>query len=63
MADKGKPELRFTVSDTLYEYLRWLSENTVLGKSENEVAQQVLTQRLTEMRQESYRDKGAANGA
>jgi len=62
MADKGKPEIRFTVSDTLYGYLRWLSENTVLGKSENDVAQEVLTQRLTEMRGESYRDKAAANG-
>ena len=49
--------VRFTVSDQHYTYLGWLKDNTVLGKSENDVAKHVLTQRLTEMRQEDYRDK------
>jgi hypothetical protein len=50
-------EVRFTVSPQLYAYLEWLKDNTVLGRTENEVAQQVLTQRLTEMRGERYRDR------
>ena len=55
--DEGKGDIRFTVSAPLFGYLRWLSKNTVLGKSENEVAKQVLTDRLTRMRKEDYRDK------
>ncbi|QKC83294.1 hypothetical protein EB232_18205 [Mesorhizobium sp. NZP2077] len=49
-------EVRFTVSSQTMKYLAWLSRHTVLGKGENEVARQVLTQRLAEMRQEDYRD-------
>jgi hypothetical protein len=48
--------VRFSVSPVLWKYLTWLSEHTVLGKSENEVARQILTDRLAEMREESYRD-------
>lgn len=58
MADV-KGEVRFTVSAQLYGYLEWLAKNTVLGKTENEVAKQVLTQRLTEMRSETYRDRSS----
>ncbi|HEX4055939.1 MAG TPA: hypothetical protein VHX86_16875 [Tepidisphaeraceae bacterium] len=50
-------DVRFTVSANHYAYLSWLVRNTVLGRSENEVAKQILTQRLTEMRQEDYRDR------
>ena len=50
-------EVRFTPSPQLWKYLGWLAENTVLGKDEREVAKQVLTDKLAEMRQESYRDK------
>ena len=53
-AETGK--VRFTPSPQLWAYLGWLSRNTLLGKSENEVAEHVLVQRLTEMRQEDYRD-------
>jgi hypothetical protein len=53
--DKGG-EVRFTVSGQMFRYLGWLSRNTVLGKTENEVARQVLTERLSEMRQENFRD-------
>jgi hypothetical protein len=52
--DKG--EVRFTTSGHLWKYLGWLSRNTVLGKTENEVAKQVLTDSLAKMRQEDYRD-------
>ena len=55
--DGKKGEVRFTVSTNLWTYLGWLTENTVLGKTEKEVAKQLLTQRLTEMREESYKDK------
>jgi hypothetical protein len=57
MPDKPeKGEIRFTVSGPLFTYLGWLVRNTVLGKTENDVARQVLTQRLSEMRQESFQD-------
>ena len=49
-------ELRFTPSLPLWKYLGWLSRNTLLGRTENDVARQVLTDRLAEMRQEDYRD-------
>lgn len=56
-ADQEKGgEVRFSVSASLLKYLGWLSRSTVLGKTENEVAKQVLTQKLTEMRQEDCRD-------
>jgi hypothetical protein len=58
MADDDgiKGDIRFTVSPQQYAYLGWLVRNTVLGRTENEVAKQILTQRLSEMRQEIYQD-------
>lgn len=60
MADEPESEkageVRFTPSLPLWKYLGWLSRNTVLGKTENDVARQVLTDKLAEMRQEDYRD-------
>jgi hypothetical protein len=52
--------VRFTASPEMLKYLPWLSENTLLGKDENEVARQVLTMRLSEMRQENFRDRTKA---
>ncbi len=49
-------EVRFTPSPESWKYLGWLARNTVLGKNENEVARQLLTAKLAEMRQEDYRD-------
>ncbi len=49
-------EVRFTVSAQLWKYLGWLSRNTVLGKTENEVAKQILTNSLAAMRHEDYHD-------
>jgi hypothetical protein len=56
MPDKPK-EIRFTVSATLHAYLERLAEKTVLGKTANDVAQQILTQQLALMRQEDYSEK------
>ena len=49
-------EVRFTPSLAFWKYLGWLSRNTVLGRTENDVARQILTGKLAEMRQEDYRD-------
>jgi hypothetical protein len=60
MSDEPKPEkpgeVRFTPSLSLWKYLGWLARNTVLGRDENEVARQVLTDRLSDMRREDYGD-------
>jgi len=50
-------EVRFTAPPQVWEYLGWLARNTLLGKTEQEVARQVLINKLTEMRQEDYRDR------
>lgn len=49
-------EVRFKPSPQFWKYLGWLARNTVLGKNENEVARQLLTDKLAEMRHEDYRD-------
>jgi hypothetical protein len=55
--DKDKSqEVRFTASPQMWKYLNWLSRHTLLGKNEHEVAKQVLTDKLTAMRGEEYRD-------
>jgi hypothetical protein len=54
-----KPEVRFTVSAQMITYLEWLKANTILGDSTNEIAKQVLTDRLSEMRGENFHDKPA----
>jgi len=53
-------EVRFTPSLKAWKYLDWLSRNTVLGKSPHAVAEQLLIERLTQMRQDDYKqpDKG-----
>jgi len=54
--DEKPGEIRFTPSLPMWKYLGWLTRHTVLGKTENEVARQVLTDRLAAMREEDYRD-------
>jgi hypothetical protein len=49
-------EVRFKPSPQLWRYLGWLARNTVLGRNEHEVARQVLTTKLTEMRRDEYHD-------
>lgn len=60
-AEEGdkKGEVRFTPSQPLWEYLGWLARNTILGRNENEVAKQILTSRLSEMKKENYESKGS----
>jgi hypothetical protein len=60
MSENGKPEtageIRFKPNLSLWRYLGWLARHTTLGRDENEVARQVLVDRLSEMRGESYHD-------
>ncbi|MGD0141555.1 MAG: hypothetical protein ABSC92_00190 [Rhizomicrobium sp.] len=53
MADKD--EVRFTVNETASRYLQWLADNRTMGKTPNEVARQILIQRLGEMSGEGYK--------
>jgi len=55
-ADQDGGQVRFKPSPQLWKYLNGLSRSTLLGKSESDVAEHILTQRLTEMRQEDYKD-------
>ncbi len=53
--EKGETKLiRMRVPANLYRYLGVLSRRTVLGASENDVAQYLLTQRLETMISEQY---------
>jgi hypothetical protein len=49
--------MRLTVSKRLYAYLRVLRQKTMLGASENDVAEYLLTQRLEEMLADNYHEK------
>jgi len=49
-------EVRFSINGQTVAYLNWLTRHTTLGKGPNDVARQVLIQRLSEMRQEDFRD-------
>jgi hypothetical protein len=53
---RGGEQVRFTAPPQLWKYLGWLARNTVLGKDEHQVARQILTERLAQMRQENYSD-------
>jgi hypothetical protein len=61
LVEGAKPEmavdgrLQFTPSPQVWSYLTWLSRNTMLGETEQQVAEYLLVQRLSEMRQENYR--------
>ena len=55
--DKNKEpkEIRFTPTARVWAYLQWLSEHTMLGKTPGDVVQQILLQRLSDMRGEEYK--------
>ena len=56
--DDGKTKLiRMRVSPRLYDYLGHLARHTLLGASENDVAEHVLTRRLEEMLFADYHEK------
>ena len=63
-APKKEPTkpLRMKVSARLYAYLGWLRRNTMLGSSENDVAEYLLTQRLEAMRQAKYSEPDLLEG-
>lgn len=51
---EGGGTVKFNASPQLWTYLQWLSKHTILGKTPGEVAQQVLIQRLSEMKAEDF---------
>jgi hypothetical protein len=51
--------LRFRVPAKLFEYLGILKRDTMLGASENDIAEYLLTQRLEQMRRENYHETQA----
>lgn len=59
-APTGGGIVRFTAGPPLWNYLSWLSKHTVLGKNPNEVAQQILVQRLSEMKAEDFKSPDKA---
>ena len=48
-------EIKFSINSQAFSYLQWLVKNTTLGRGRNEVARQLLIQRLTEMKGENYK--------
>jgi hypothetical protein len=54
--DERGGEVRFAVSRQQWAYLGWLMRNTVLGRSESEVARHLLTTKLSELRGEKFED-------
>ena len=51
--------VRMHVSKSLYSYLRSLRRKSILGASENDIAKNLLTQRLEQMIAEKYHEKQA----
>jgi hypothetical protein len=56
MAERRTENLRIRVSAKLHDYLGILARETMLGASENDVAEYLLTQRLEQMRRENYHE-------
>ena len=54
-------EIRWTASPRQYAYLSWLVRETGLGRSENEVAKYLLTQKIQEMRLSNYEEPQPEN--
>ena len=54
--DEKSEQVRFTAPPQVWKYLGWLARNTLLGKTEHDVARQLLVEKLAAMRQEDYRD-------
>lgn len=47
-------EFRWQLSERQWAYLGWLVKNTALGRTEKDVAQYLLTQKIQEMRLAHY---------
>lgn len=50
------PFFQLSVSTNVFDYLTWLAKNTLLGRDEKEVARNVLTDKLIEMKLSGYRE-------
>jgi hypothetical protein len=50
----AKREFRWQLSERQWKYLGWLTRNTALGRTEKDVAQFLLTQKIQEMRLSNY---------
>ena len=47
-------EFRWQLSERQWKYLDWLTRNTALGRTEKDVAQYLLNQKIQEMRLSQY---------
>ena len=47
-------EFRWQLSERQWTYLGWLARNTALGRTEKDVAQYLLNQKIQEMRLAAY---------
>jgi hypothetical protein len=47
-------EFRWQLSERQWAYLGWLVQNTTLGRTEKDVAQYLLSQKIQEMRLSHY---------
>lgn len=56
---EGTRLVRMKVSGNVYAYLTLLKNATLLGKSENDIAERLLTDRLIAMLQEKFHETGA----
>jgi hypothetical protein len=54
-------EFRWQLSERQWAYLGWLARNTSLGRTEKDVAQFLLTQKIQEMRLTNYVEPGPEN--
>jgi hypothetical protein len=50
----AKREFRWQMSERQWAYLTWLVQNTTLGRTEKDVAQYLLTQKIQELRNSYY---------
>ncbi len=55
---EGTRPIRMRVSGNLYAYLGLLKHETMLGKSENDVAERLLTDKLCELLDQKYHETG-----
>jgi hypothetical protein len=50
-------EFRWQMSERQWAYLGWLVRNTALGRTEKDVAQYLLNQKIQEMRMSNYSER------
>lgn len=55
-------EFRWQLSERQWAYLQWLVKNTALGRTEKDVAQYLLNQKIQEMRLANYTEPKPEGG-